>query len=352
MSDKKIKIAIVGVGNIAESHIHNYLKNSDVELYAFCDIDAEKLQRKGDKFGVTRLYTDEDKMFEELPEIDAVSVCTWNNQHMPCAVKALNAGKDVLCEKPMSVSVEDAIKMKEAAEKNNRILMLGFVRRYGRDCRIIKDFAKEGQFGEFYYAKARYMRRKGNPGGWFANKSLSGGGCLIDLGVHVIDYVRYVMGCPKPISVYGATFDKMGNRGTAEGEWKASSSGNDICDVEDLATALVRFDNGAVLNVETSFDLHGSSDNSIAVYGTKCGVQLCETVRFFSDVAGHLTDITLKEESKVDFDNMFTNEINHFVDCVKNRKTPISTADDGIMLMKILMGIYESAKTGHEVILD
>lgn len=351
MSDK-IKIAIVGVGNISECHIGNYIKNPDVELYAFCDIDEEKLKRKGEKFGVTRLYTDEDKMLAELPEIDAVSVCTWNNQHMPCTVKALNAGKDVLCEKPMSVNVEDAIKMKEAAEKNNRILMLGFVRRYGRDCRIMKDFANAGEFGDFYYAKARYVRRRGCPGGWFVNKSLSGGGCLIDLGVHVIDYVRYVMGCPKPISVYGATFDKLGNKTAAAGEWQASSTGENICDVEDLAVALVRFDNGAVLNVETSFDIHGSGDNSISIYGTKSGAQLGEQIRFFSDVAGHMTDTTLREDSGADFGEMFTSEINHFVDCVKNRKTPISTADDGIMLMKILMGIYESANTGHEVILD
>ena len=350
----KIKIAVVGVGGISGCHIRNYLNNPDVELYAFCDIDEAKLKMKGEQYGVTRLYTDEDTMLRELPEIDAVSVCTWNSQHAPCAIKALDAGKHVLCEKPMSVTVEDAEKMKEAAERNNRILMLGFVRRYGRDCRLMKDFANAGEFGDIYYTKARYMRRRGNPGGWFANKELSGGGCLIDLGVHVIDYVRYVMGCPKPVAVYGATFDKLGGKKASAGEWQASSSGNGVCNVEDLAVAMVRFDNGAVLNIETSFDLNGESatDNSIQLFGTKAGAILNNGIKIYSEVAGHLTDVSFCEPSSADFDEMFTGEINHFVDCVKNNKTPISTAEDGVLLMKILMGIYESSKTGHEVILD
>ncbi|MBP3347406.1 MAG: Gfo/Idh/MocA family oxidoreductase [Clostridia bacterium] len=352
--DKKIKIAIIGVGGISGCHIDNYKKNPDVELYAFCDIDEAKLKMKGQMHGITRLYTDVDTMLAELPEIDAVSVCTWNSQHAPCTIKALDAGKDVICEKPMSINVEDAMKMKEAAERNGKILMLGFVRRYGRDCRIMKDLEKEGDFGDIYYTKARYIRRRGNPGGWFANKEMSGGGCLIDLGVHVIDYVRYVMGCPKPISVYGATFDKLGNKGAAEGEWQASSSGGGICNVEDLAVAIVRFDNGAVLNIETSFELNGESptDNSIQIFGTKSGAILQDGIKIYSDIGGHMINTTLCEPSSADFSEMFTSEINHFVDCVKNQKQPISTAEDGVLLMKILMGIYESAKTGHEVILD
>ena len=103
----KVKIAIVGVGNIAQMHLKGYLQNPDAEVYAFCDINPERLKYMGEKYGVTRLYTDEDKMLAELPEINAVSVCTWNSAHAECTIKALNAGKDVICEKPMSVSVEN-----------------------------------------------------------------------------------------------------------------------------------------------------------------------------------------------------------------------------------------------------
>ncbi len=350
----KVKIAIVGVGNIAQMHLKGYLQNPDAEVYAFCDINPERLKYMGEKYGVTRLYTDEDKMLAELPEINAVSVCTWNSAHAECTIKALNAGKDVICEKPMSVSVEDAKRMKEAADKNGRLLMLGFVRRYGNDCKVMKDFANAGTFGEIYYSKAQYIRRNGNPGGWFSDKSRSGGGCLIDLGVHVIDYVRYIMGCPKPVSVYGATFQKLFNRSNIKtsGDYTPSSTDNKkICDVEDLAVALVRFDNGAVLNIETSFCLNSEERNAIEIFGTKGGAKLVNNLKLYTEMNGFMTNVEIAGDTSPDFDVMFIQEINHFVDCVKNHKPCISTAEDGVVLMQILMGIYESSKTGHEVVI-
>ncbi len=120
----KLKIAIVGTGSISHSHIRAYLQNPDVELYAFCDINEERVKMMGEKYGVKRLYTDEAAMLRELPEIDAVSVCTWNSQHAPCTIMALNAGKHVLCEKPMATCAADAVKMKEAAEKNGKLQRL------------------------------------------------------------------------------------------------------------------------------------------------------------------------------------------------------------------------------------
>lgn len=350
----KIKIAIVGVGNISVMHLKGYTQNPDVEVYAFCDINEDRLKYMGEKYGITRLYTDEDKMLAELPEIDAVSVCTWNCAHAECAIKALNAGKDVLCEKPMSVSVEDAMRMKEAADRNGRLLMLGFVRRYGNDCLIMKDFANIDTFGDIYYSKAQYIRRNGNPGGWFADKSRSGGGCLLDLGVHVIDYVRYIMGCPKPVSVYGATFQKLYDRRNIKisSGWAPSSvDDKKICDVEDLAVALVKFDNGAVLNIETSFSLNSLERNSIEIFGTKGGAKLVDKLEMYTEMNGYMTNIEIAGDTSPDFDTMFIHEIDHFVDCVKNRKPCISTAEDGVVLMQILMGIYESSKTGHEVII-
>lgn len=125
---------------------------------------------------------------------------------------ALNAGKNVLCEKPMATSVEDAEAMLDAAKKNGKLLQIGFVRRYGNDCALLQDLVKEGFFGDIYYAKASYLRRNGNPEGWFGDKSRAGGGPLYDLGVHVIDLVRYVEGNKKPVSVYGATWQKLLNR--------------------------------------------------------------------------------------------------------------------------------------------
>ena len=129
----KLKIAIVGTGSISHSHIRAYLQNPDVELYAFCDINEERVKMMGEKYGVKRLYTDEAAMLRELPEIDAVSVCTWNSQHAPCTIMALNAGKHVLCEKPMATSVAEAERMLETARRCNRLLMIGFVCRFGKE---------------------------------------------------------------------------------------------------------------------------------------------------------------------------------------------------------------------------
>lgn len=128
------------------------------------------MKEMGEKYGVTRLYTDKDIMLRELPELDAVSVCTWNSQHAPCTIAALQAGKHVLCEKPMATSAKEAEEMKKAAEESGKLLMVGFVRRFGNDCAIVKDFIDHDYFGDLYYAKATYLRRNGSPGGWFGDK--------------------------------------------------------------------------------------------------------------------------------------------------------------------------------------
>lgn len=356
--EKTFKIAVIGVGNIAKSHIQAYLQNPYVELYAFCDIRPQRLKEMGEKYGITRLYTDKDVMLKELPEIDAVSVCTWNSQHAPCAIAALNAGKHVLCEKPMAVSAAEALKMQAAAEKNGKLLMIGFVRRYGNDCRIVKDFIDHGDFGELYYTKATYLRRNGFPGGWFGDKSRSAGGPLIDLGVHVIDLTRYLMGNPKPVSVYGATFQKLkGREGLKDGHsisYRTSLDGEEILfDVEDMATAMIRYDNGAVTSVETSFSLNLKKDEgTIQLFGTKAGAKLDPELEMYTESNGYMSNVTLCTPTALSFNGLFCNEINHFVDCLRQKAVCKSPAEDGVILMKILDAIYRSAESGHEVVID
>lgn len=354
---KRIKVAVIGTGSISSCHIEAYLKNPNVELYAFCDLNEELAKQKAEKYGVTRVYTDKDIMFKELPEIDAVSVCTWNSQHAPCTIAALNAGCHVICEKPMATNAEEAKKMKEAADKNGKLLMVGFVRRYGNDCRILKDYIDNGYFGDIYYGKATYLRRNGAPGGWFGDKSRSAGGPLIDLGVHVIDLTRYLLGNPKPVSVYGATFYKLANRpGIKDAKGGYTSSTNtekEIFDVEDLAAAMIRYDNGAVISVEASFSLNIKTDTGkIELFGDKAGASLNPELEIFSEFNGYMSNIQLVSGTALDFNGLFDNEINHFVDCIINGTDCMSPAEDGIELMRILDAIYESAATGHEVVIE
>ncbi len=354
---KILKAAVIGVGGISHEHITAYQKNPNVELYAFCDINEERLYQKAEKYGVAkeRCFTDKDEMLAALPEIDIVSVTTWNSAHAECTIAALNAGKDVICEKPMAMNAEEARRMKEAADKNGRLLQIGFVRRYGNDCKVVKDFIDAGSFGDIYYAKATYLRRNGNPGGWFGDKSRSGGGPLIDLGVHVIDLVRYLLGKPQPVSVYGATFQKLYNRPTVKsqkGYTAADAKQNDICDVEDLASAMIRFNNGAVLSIEASFSLNiKKPEGDIQLFGTKAGCKLDPQVEIYTEMNDYMVNVAFDDDTALSFDGLFSNEINHFVDCVLNGTECIAPAQDGIDMMRILDAVYESARTGHEVIL-
>jgi predicted dehydrogenase len=335
-------------------HIESYLNNPHVELAALCDINEERVRAKGEKYGVSNLFTDAEELLR-LPGLDAVSVCTWNSAHADCAVKALNAGKHVLCEKPMAVNAAQALEMKAAAEKSGKLLMIGFVRRFGNDCKILQDFIRTDFLGEIYYAKATYLRRHGCPGGWFGEKARSGGGPLIDLGVHVIDLTRFLLGNPAPVSVYGAAFDKLKDRpgiGMPSGYVSDSKSDRDIFDVEDLASALIRFENGAVLSVEASFSLNTEKDTgTVELFGTKAGAKLSPELVLYTENNGHLTNLGFYESTALSFDGLFQNEIDHFVDCARNDTACLAPAQDGVELMRILDAVYESARTGHEVLL-
>lgn len=349
-----IKVGVIGTGGISGVHLGGYSRNPNVEIYALCDINEKNLAKRAEEYKVSRTFTDYREMLA-LKELDAVSVCTWNSAHAECAIAALRAGKHVLCEKPMALNTAQAQEMEKAAKENGKLLMIGFVRRFGNDCAVLKDFIDNGSFGEIYYAKAQYLRRKGCPGGWFGDKSRSGGGPLIDLGVHVIDLCRYLMGGPQPVSVYGATFNKLGDRRhikDARGYSSTVVSKDDIFDVEDMATALIRFDNGAVLSVEASFSLNIEKDvGNIELFGTKAGCKLDPELTIFTDMNDYLANVKLAQSTALSFDGLFDNEINHFVECIETGKPCRNPAQDGVTLMKILDGIYESARTGHEVLL-
>ncbi|MDO5310331.1 MAG: Gfo/Idh/MocA family oxidoreductase, partial [Clostridia bacterium] len=185
--------------------------------------------------------------------------------------------------------------------------------------------------------------------------SRSGGGPMFDLGVHVIDLVRYLMGNPKPVSVYGATFQKLFDRNNLKDKKayvSVSKSYNDICDVEDLATAMIRFDNGAVLSIEASFSLNTKSDEGkIELFGTKGGAKLDPELEMYSEINDYMANVELTTKTALTLEGIFEEEINHFADCIQNGVPCRAPAEDGVTLMSILDAVYESARTGHEVVL-
>ncbi len=356
---EKLKIGIVGNGGISGCHVTGYQAIPDrAEIYALCDINRDRAMALASRLGIPaeRVFTDVHEMVK-LKELDAVDVCTWNNGHAECTIAALNAGKHVLCEKPMAINAKQAKEMQDAAEKNGKHLQIGFVRRFGNDMEVLKNIEKDGFFGDIYYAKVNYTRRNGCPGGWFSDSSRSGGGPLIDLGVHVIDFSRYLMGNHKPVSVYGITFDKLKNRPDirkAGGYFSSDASSSEIYDVEDLAVGLIRFDNGSVISIDAAFSLNQAGDKGdMEFFGTKGGAKITGTVDLFSSMSGYMTNTQLAYPTAFDFVGSFNAEIKHFVDCITVPGTKcIAPAEDGVVLMKILDGLYESSRTGHEVILD
>ena len=355
--NKVMKVGIIGCGNIANAHMVGYKNNPNIKVVACCDINYDRAKAFAKTYQIDSFYNSVDEMLLNAKDIDSVSVCTWNNGHFECTMKALKAHKNVLCEKPMAMNSSQAKQMQEEAIKQGVVLQVGFVKRFSKTTEIFKDF-KESEIGNIYLTKAIYTRRVGNPGGWFSNKELSGGGPLIDLGVHVIDLSRYLMGMAKPISVYGATFNKIGDKQNIKGIFHYHpvdfDANNNICDVEDSVIALIRFDNGSVLHVEASFSLDlKESITTPQVFGDKGGAVIETQLEIYKDINNYMTNITpiIDYGNEGVMGNMFINEINHFYDCCVNGVKCMSPAEDGVVLMQILDAIYESAKIGHEVII-
>lgn len=348
----KIGIGVVGAGSISNMHVSNYAANPHVELRAICDVNRERAEQMAAQYQARVVYTDYKELLAN-PEIDAVSICTWNDTHAEIAIAALEAGKHVLSEKPLCQTVEQALQIEAAVRKSGKIFQMGFVRRFDNNAQLAKKFVDHGELGEIYYAKASCLRRLGNPGGWFADKQRSGGGPLIDIGVHIIDLSWYLMGRPKIKSVSGAVHYKLGNRANVQGLdfYKAADYDASRNNVEDLATALIRFENGATLVVDASFTLHAKGDEvCLKLFGDKGGLEVDPALIMVSEKYDTIVNLQPQLNSAhLDVMTAFRNEIDHFVDCIRTGSTPLSTIEDGVEVMKMLCAIYESGATGRDV---
>ncbi|HTG68616.1 MAG TPA: Gfo/Idh/MocA family oxidoreductase [Candidatus Udaeobacter sp.] len=349
---KPVKIAVIGTGSISSFHLDSYKKNTNAILYAVCDLNEERARAAAEKYGAEKVYTDYRELLAD-PVIEAVSICTWNNTHAEISIAALEAGKHVLVEKPLCRTVGDALLIQEAVAKSGKLLQVGFVRRYDTNAQLLRAMVDRGEFGEIYFAKASTLRRLGNPGGWFSDIERSGGGPLIDVGVHVIDLCWYMMGRPKPVSVSANTYRKLGNRSNVKNlsYYQAADFDASKNTVEDLANALIRFENGASLLVDVSFTLHAKSNESaVKLYGEKGGFEIDPETVIVTEQNDTILNVYPQTDNKgFDFVGAFQNEIDHFIDCVSNGRQPISPVEDGVEIMKILVGIYESAAKGAEV---
>ena len=355
---KATKVGIIGAGTIAEwGHIPGYLDQPDVKLVAVCDIAGERARRVAAEVGAERAFEDYQELLE-LEEIEAVSVCTANKFHAPITIAALQAGKHVLCEKPPAMNTGQAQAMVDAARANDRVLMICLNNRFQPQIQLLKQYIEGGELGTIYYAKTGILRRRGSAGGWFAQKEMSGGGALIDIGVHCLDWTWWLMGCPQPLQVYGQVYQEIGSYHLAyETAWtpadlKGKAKPPDWAgDTDELAITTIRLAGGATLRVEVSWALNNEKTTQYTeLYGDRAGARL-SPLTIFGQERGRLFDKTLQvpEQEKVRTHSL---AIRHFLDCVQSGRRPLTTPGQIVTLMRMLDAIYESAESGELAKLD
>lgn len=354
---KKLKVGLIGLGGICRTaHMMGYKKMDNVEIIAICDILPEKIDAFKKEFDVNDIasFTDYKELLN-CEGLDYVDICTPNYLHSIIAVEALEKGINVFCEKPDAVSVSEALKMKEAAEKSGKQLMVMRNNRYRKTARYLKQFIADGKMGEIYCGRCGWQRRRGIPGkgGWFTTKEQSGGGPLIDLGVHMIDLAIWLMGNPTPVSVSGCTYEKFADSDVSDSEHSAFGDKKEggTFDVEDLAMGFIKFDNGACLQIEFSWASNVEQENMfVELRGTKAGAEFRnDNLKIFTENAGVLEDIIPKA---VDVPGIHGENLKHFTEVLLEGKTPDFVPEQGVNMIKILEAMYKSAETGEEVKLN
>ena len=347
-------VGIVGCGGISRwAHYPFYKNDKRVKVVAVCDIIKERAEGfVRDCYPEAAVYTDyRDLVARE--DIDCVDICTPNYLHSEIAVAAFAHGKNVFSEKPDAVSPEKAIAMKEAAEKAGKLLMVMRNNRFADASAYMKKYIEAGRMGEIYAGRCAWQRRRGIPGkgGWFTTKAQSGGGPLIDLGVHMIDLAVWLMGNPRPVAVSGNTFCKFANTDVSDsvnsnfGDKKAGGT----FDVEDLAMGMIRFDNGAVLQIEFSWASNVKEEHRfVELRGTKAGMLWLDgnTLEIYSEDDGQLTNTKMAGNLR---DDGHVRNLRHFYDVLDGKCEPCFKPQQGVDMIKILSAVYESAKTGQEV---
>ena len=352
MADK-VRIGIIGCGTIGTVHAKSYQKVANSEIVAMCDLLEDRLQEKAKEFGVAKTYTDYRELVKD-PEIDAVSVCVPNDMHAPIAIAALEAGKHVLLEKPMTLNASLGEEILKARDKAGKLLQMGMVKRQAADSIAVKELIDNGRLGEIYQIRVKLIRRRGIPGlgGWFTTKARSGGGGLIDIAVHFLDLAMWSTGLWNPTKVSAKVYSKFGRDMKNYhyiNMWAGPPNYEGTFDVDDYAAGFVRFGKQATLSFEVAWACNAQVESYIEILGDKGGVKIGEkdTV-LLTELDGKLADI------KLDYDKTrdpFVGEMQKFADAVQGKGEVAATGEEGLTAMKLLDAIYRSSEEDREIVL-
>ena len=352
--EDKLKIGIIGTGWIAEAHIESYKRMKDVKVVAMADLIPGKAEKFAARYGIEgcRFYPDHKSLLDN-EELDAVSICTYNTQHAPCAIYALEKGVNVLLEKPMCVTTEEAVEIMRAEKKSGKVLSIGFQPRFDENMQMIKKIVDSGVLGKIYYIQTGGGRRRGIPNSTFIEKSTGGIGAMGDIGCYSLDCVLNAIGYPKPLTVTGYTSNYFGTSTEYQSEADAKRF-----NLYDFAAAFVRLEGGIILDFRIAWAMHLDTPGDSIIMGTKGSLRIPSTdcwngtvggpMTIYHDVAGAQTQTTIPViESKGP--GLFDRKIRSFLDAVKNG-TPAPVPTSQILYNQAIIDhIVKSAELGHEV---
>jgi predicted dehydrogenase len=349
---ERLRCAVIGTGAFGIDHLNSLLHCPRATAVALAEVNPERLREAAERFKITRSYSDYHDLLDQ-PDIDAVSIAVPNYLHARVAIDALQARKHVLLEKPMAMNAKEASKIVEAAKKLKRTLMVAQNFRFNRHTQVAKVIVERGDLGEVYHARCFWLRRAGIPrvGSWFTKKQFSGGGCLADLGVHMLDACLHLLGEFDVKAVSAQTFARFGPRGLGEMDWgKSELDPKKPFDVEDLCVALIRLKSGRTVSLECAWAGHHAPDTrefGIDLLGTGAGLALYPARLFRPGPSGFETihlSLPVVQHSE--------DRVHHFVGCALDGKKPLVAPEQSLKLQEVLDAIYSSATSGKEVKID
>ncbi|MDY0394123.1 Gfo/Idh/MocA family protein [Virgibacillus halophilus] len=353
--ENTIKIGIIGSGRIAANHAKAYMNMKDVEIVGIADTIPNKAQHFIDELEIKNAQPFEDHNDLLQLDMDGISVCTPNFAHHKTSIDALKAGKHVLVEKPLAVTLEQGIEMSQIAKETGKMLSVGYQPRYDPNMKKIVSIVQSGQLGDVYYVEVGGGRRRGMPGGTFINKEFAGVGATGDIGTYSLDLALNALGHPKPLTVSAYTSNHFGTNPLYHPE-------SDKFEVEDFGAAMIRLEGGIVLNFKISWAMHMDTLGPAIFLGKDAGLKLTPAgsgpwsgvwdggiaaISMFHDCEERYEEVNLPIE-KHDI-NIFAAKIEDFVHAMKESKPAPIPADEIIINQAIIDGIARSSKLNREV---
>ena len=347
-----VRFGIIGTGGVAGGGARDFGENPEAELIAVADPSGERRAAFGERFGVPNVLESADELLA-MDAVDAVYIAVPNYLHVPLAAQALNAGKHVILEKPLALSRADAEPLVAAARGSGRHFMLGMNQRFTPHVQRARGLVAQGRIGRAYHCKTYWRRRAGIPGigSWFTRKELSGGGGLLDIGVHMLDNALYILDNFDVHSVTGATYREFGPSGAGEGGYGLSERTEAAFDVDDFATAMIKLGGGATVLIDAVWAMHNEhrSEMNIELYGSDGAIDTYGG-KLFRQHGSEYHAIENPDAGPLAYPD--TSRFHHFVNVILGREEPCVTLQQALAVQNVIDAIYASAASGREVLVS